>query len=234
MGHSAANRELPFGDHPCNGLSYGLLDLCEKCREVVLGRRQQTTGQESFPREIVPKDSEHLMADIGLQAIKRQDDPALDLGKPLEAGRVRQREREQFVVAFEQMGDRARGDSDATVEQVLMHLRNPAVLPRAQDAYPRDNIQAKRVPPLAVCISPLPAAAGGGSGRWKRPFDFPIPRHSRRTLAMCPHRTWDYSAAPVPWRDPRGLVLDLPLPPHQGEPVYRVRSTSELRPPRRI
>ena len=126
-------------------------------------RRQQTTGQESFPRETVPKDPEHLMADIGLQAIKRQDDPALDLGKPLEAGRVRQREREQFVVAFEQMGDRARGDSDATVEQVLMHLRNPAVLPRAQDAYPRDNIQAKRVPPPRSLHQSPP-----GSGRWRQ------------------------------------------------------------------
>ena len=31
------------------------------------------------------------MADIGLQAIKRQDDPAMDLGNPLEAGGISQR-----------------------------------------------------------------------------------------------------------------------------------------------
>jgi hypothetical protein len=80
------------------------------------------------------------MADIGLQAIKRQDDPALGLGNPLEAVGVSEREREQFVVMFEQMGDRPRGDSDATVEQVLMNLRNTAVLRIAQGAYPRDNI----------------------------------------------------------------------------------------------
>ena len=38
------------------------------------------------------------MADIASQAIKRQDDPASGLGKPLEAGRVSERESEQIVI----------------------------------------------------------------------------------------------------------------------------------------
>ena len=83
------------------------------------------------------------MADIGLQAIKRQDDPALGLGKPLEAGSVSERESEQFVLACEQMRDRPRGDGNTPVEQVLMHVRNTAVLRIAQSPHPRDDIQAK-------------------------------------------------------------------------------------------
>jgi hypothetical protein len=85
------------------------------------------------------------MADIGLQAIKRQADPALGLGKPLEAGSVSERESEQCVIAFEQRRDRPRGDGNTPVEQVLMNVRNTAVLRIAQSAHPRDDIQAKLV-----------------------------------------------------------------------------------------
>ena len=43
------------------------------------------------------------------------------------------------------MRDRPRGDGNAPVEQVLMNVRNTAVLHIAQRAYPRDDIQAKLV-----------------------------------------------------------------------------------------
>jgi hypothetical protein len=85
------------------------------------------------------------MADIGLQAIKRQDDPALGLCYPLEAGGVSQGECEQFVVALKQMHDRPRGDGNTPVEQELRNVRNTAVLRIAQRAHPRDDIQAKLV-----------------------------------------------------------------------------------------
>ena len=110
-----------------------------------MGRRQQTAGEEDCSGKAVPEAPEPLMADIRLQAIKRQDDPALGLGNPLEAGRVRQREREQCVVAFTQMRDRPRGDGDAPIEPVLMHVRNTTMLRLAQRAHPRDDIQAKLV-----------------------------------------------------------------------------------------
>src|SRR5262249_42442951 len=92
----------------------------------LLGRRQQTAGEEDCSGKAVPEAPEPLMADIRLQAIKRQDDPALGLGNPLEAGRVRQREREQCVVAFTQMRGRPRGDRDAPLEperlEILLYL----------------------------------------------------------------------------------------------------------------
>jgi hypothetical protein len=43
------------------------------------------------------------MADLGWQAIQSQNDPALGVGNPLEAGRVGEREGAQCVIAFEQI-----------------------------------------------------------------------------------------------------------------------------------
>jgi hypothetical protein len=83
------------------------------------------------------------MADIGLQAIEGENDPALGLGDPLEASSVSEREGEQFIVAFEQIGDRPRGDNHSTVAQVLMDFGQTAVLRVTQGADPGDDIQAK-------------------------------------------------------------------------------------------
>jgi hypothetical protein len=64
----------------------GLTHCPEQYGEVRVGRRQQTAGQEDFPGEAVPKDPQHLMADVRLEAIQGQDDPALGLGNALQAG----------------------------------------------------------------------------------------------------------------------------------------------------
>ena len=55
-------------------------------------------GEEDFPGEAVPKDPQHLMADVRLEAIQGQDDPALGLGDALQAGGISEGEGEQFVV----------------------------------------------------------------------------------------------------------------------------------------
>ena len=44
-----------IGDHPGNGHSYSLWDLCEEGREVLLSCRQQTAGEEDFPGKAVPE-----------------------------------------------------------------------------------------------------------------------------------------------------------------------------------
>jgi hypothetical protein len=51
----------------------------EQYSEIRLSRGQQTTGEEDFPGEAVAKDPQHLMADVGLEAIEGQEDPALGL-----------------------------------------------------------------------------------------------------------------------------------------------------------
>ena len=83
------------------------------------------------------------MPDVRLQAIKRQDDPASGLGDLLEAGSVGHREGQQFIIAFEQIGHRTRRNNHPTVAQVLMDIRQAAVLRVAQRPYPGDNIEAK-------------------------------------------------------------------------------------------
>jgi len=67
---------------------HGLPHGPEQCGEVWLGRGQHTVGQEDFPGEAVPKDPQHRMANVGLEAIEGQDDPALGLGETLQTGGV--------------------------------------------------------------------------------------------------------------------------------------------------
>jgi len=143
--HGTANRELAIRNDADNRHGQGLPHCPEQNRQILVGRRQQAAGQEDFARETVSEYPQHLMADIGLQAIEGQNDPALGLGDPLEAGGVGEREGEQFIVTFKQIGDRPGGDNHSTVAQVLMDFGQSAVLRVAQGAYPGDDIQAKLV-----------------------------------------------------------------------------------------
>ena len=117
----------------------------EQYGEVGLGRGQQTTGEEDFPGEAIPEDPQHLMADVRLEAIESQDDPALGLGDPLQAGGISEREGEQCVVALEQMGDRPWGDGHPAVAQVLMDFGQATVLRIAKSPDARNNLEAKLV-----------------------------------------------------------------------------------------
>jgi hypothetical protein len=119
-----------IGEHLCDGTAdgqlavwhdadtrhwHGLTHCPEQYGEVGVGRRQQTAGQKDFPGEAVPQDPQHLMADVRLEAIQGQDNPALGLGDALQAGGIREGEGEQFVIALEQMRDRPRGDGHPAV-----------------------------------------------------------------------------------------------------------------------
>jgi hypothetical protein len=75
--------------HDADNRHRHILTHCpEQYGEVRLGRGQQTAGQEDFPGEAVPKDPQHLMTDVRLEAIQGQDDPALGLGDALQAGGI--------------------------------------------------------------------------------------------------------------------------------------------------
>jgi hypothetical protein len=146
VGDGTADRELAVRNDAYDWYRQGLSHCPEQDCQILLGRGQQATGQKDFAGEAVPEDPQHLMADIGLQAIEGQNDPALRLSDPLEARRVGERESEQFVVAVEQMGDCPGGDGHSPLAQVLIDFRQTAVLRVAQGAYPGNDIEAKLVP----------------------------------------------------------------------------------------
>jgi hypothetical protein len=93
---------------------HGLPHGPEQDGEVRLGRRQQTAGQEDFPGEAVPEDPQHLMADVRLETIEGQNDPALGLGNALQTGGIGEGEGEQCVVALAQMPDCPWGNGHPT------------------------------------------------------------------------------------------------------------------------
>src|SRR5919108_5186509 len=85
------------------------------------------------------------MADIGLEAIKGQDNATADLGDALEAGRVLQREGDQFVVPFQEMGDRPWGHRHAAFNQGLMDFWDTAVVAIALLPHEGDDVETKLV-----------------------------------------------------------------------------------------
>jgi hypothetical protein len=85
------------------------------------------------------------MADIGLETIEGQDDATADLGDALEAGRVLQREGDQFVVTLQEIGDRPWGHRHAACAQSLMDFWDTAVVAIALLAHEGDDVETKLV-----------------------------------------------------------------------------------------
>jgi hypothetical protein len=85
------------------------------------------------------------MPDVGLEALERQDDPAVGMGDRLQAGGVRPRERDEFRIAFQKMQGRPGSNDDVTAPQLLMDLWDTPVLGIAQGAHEGDNIEAELV-----------------------------------------------------------------------------------------
>ena len=114
-------------------------------RPGLLGSLTARCGPGGLPGEAIPQDPEHRMADVRLEPIKGQEDPALGLGDPPQAGGIGARAGEQFVVALEQMRDGPRGDGHPPVAQMLMDFGETTMLRVAQGTHPGNDIEAKRV-----------------------------------------------------------------------------------------
>jgi hypothetical protein len=128
VGHGPADGVLAVGDPPDKRDGQRLLDRLDQGGQVFLGGRQQAVGQEHFGGETIAPHPENLLPDIGWEAIKRQDDPALGVGDLLEAGGVCPRERHQCLIAFHQRQDRPGRNDDVTPPQLLMDLWDTPVL----------------------------------------------------------------------------------------------------------
>jgi len=85
------------------------------------------------------------MADIGLEAIESQDNATADLGDALEAGRILQREGDQFVVTLQEIGDRPWGHRHAAFAQGQMDFWDTAVVAIALLTNEGDDVETKLV-----------------------------------------------------------------------------------------
>ncbi len=85
------------------------------------------------------------MADVGLEAVDRQDRPPGRRGQPADADGVGQRQGEQLVVAVQQVADAPDADRHAAADELGVDLRDAAVLGVAKRADRRDDVEAELV-----------------------------------------------------------------------------------------
>ncbi len=156
--HRRADRLLPVGDDAADRHRQRRLDLAQQRREVALRPAQEAARQQDLPREAVAQHPQHLVPDVGLQAIERQDDLLLVAQALAQAPLVAQPERDEFLIALDQMRHRALGDREPAGQQLLMDLGHAAVLGEAQRADQGDDVQAElavRQRPAALLLGPV-------------------------------------------------------------------------------
>jgi hypothetical protein len=85
------------------------------------------------------------VADIGLQAVQRQDDTALAFQHPPQPPHPGQGRGQELVVAVEQIGHAPLGDVDPAIPQGGVDLGHTAVVAVAQHAHKGDDVQAELV-----------------------------------------------------------------------------------------
>ncbi len=80
------------------------------------------------------------MADIRLQPIERQNDPALRGQEVLQGAALHQPGGQQFIIAVEQVGDAALRNGDTPGREVGVDLGHAAMLAVAQSPDQRHDI----------------------------------------------------------------------------------------------
>src|SRR3954464_10029225 len=119
-------------------------NLAQQTGEIGAGRRQQGAGQQDQSGQALADHPQHLVTNIRLKAVDRQDRPALAL-QGLAMRRRPGRGGDQLVVALEQVGHAAFADCHAAPTQLPVDLRDAAVLAIAQGADQRDHVQPELV-----------------------------------------------------------------------------------------
>src|SRR5205823_7569315 len=93
--------------------------------------------------EAIPEDPEDLMADIGLHAIDRQDDAALDAGHVPEAFGIGQGQGEQLIIAVQQVGDTPLADGHSSAGQLPIDLGDTAMVGVAERADGGHDVESE-------------------------------------------------------------------------------------------
>lgn len=159
--HGRADRLLSIGDDPADRHGQGLLDRAEQRRQIALRPAQEAARQQDLPGQTVAQHPQHLVPDVRLQAIQREDDLALLRETRPQAGLVGQPQRDQFFIPLELVRHSALGNLHAPRQQQLMDLGHAAVLGVAQGPDQRDDIQAElpvRQGPAALLLRAVGAA----------------------------------------------------------------------------
>jgi len=86
------------------------------------------------------------MAHVWLQAIQRQNDPPLRLHPRRPPRVIGEMDREELLVAIDEVRHRALGNAHAALHEMAVDLRHAAVIGLAQAPDQRDHIQAKGAP----------------------------------------------------------------------------------------
>ena len=141
--HGQADGALRIRDHAVDRHGQGVRDLAQQVGHVILARTVEAAREQDFAGERVAHDPQHILSLEGLEPVDGQDDPALLLEALLEPGLVREAQGEQLVVAFQQIGDGALGDSNLALAQHPMDFQDAAMLTVAQGADERDDVKPK-------------------------------------------------------------------------------------------
>jgi len=134
---------LPVGDHAGDGDRQRVAHLLEQRGQVIRRPAQQAAGQEHLARQAVAQHPQDLVADLGLQAVDGQHDATLRPQQGPQPLGVGGGQGLAFVVAVQQIGDRAGSHGDAPAGQRLVDLGDGAVLGMAEPAHQRNDVEAK-------------------------------------------------------------------------------------------
>lgn len=126
--HGVAERLLPVRDHPANRHRERGGDLTQERHQLGFGAAEQAARQEHRTRQAIARHPQHLVSDIGLQPVQREDGLILLAQALREAALVGQPQRHQLLVAGEQIRHAARGDRQPTGHQRPVDLRDATVL----------------------------------------------------------------------------------------------------------
>jgi hypothetical protein len=137
------DRVLAIGEHAADGDRQRLLDFPQQRGQIRLGRTEEAPGQEHLAGQTIAQDPDHLVADIRLQAIEReQHAPLLAQALP-EAALIGQPQRQQLVVALHEVRHGALGDIDAAGAERLMELRDRPMRRVALAPEPGNDVEAE-------------------------------------------------------------------------------------------
>ena len=121
------------------------MHLGDQAGQVLGCGRQEALGQQDLTGEAITQDPEDLVTDVGLQSVDGQDDATLvaqERSQPLGVGRG---QRPELVVAIPQVGDRALRNDQATAGQLVVDLRDAAVLGMTEATDQRHDIEPELV-----------------------------------------------------------------------------------------
>jgi hypothetical protein len=145
LGHGVADALLAVGDRTGDRHGQSPAHFGEQPGQVFGRGRQEAPGQEDLAGEAVAEDPEHLMADIRLESVDRQDHPPGPRRDPPQPGGIRGGQGQELVVAVQQVADAAGADRHAAADQLGVDLREAAVLGVAEAADQGDDVEAEFV-----------------------------------------------------------------------------------------